>query len=118
MPEQLLDHPHVGASGQQMGGEGVAQRVRGDVLPQAGALPGARNIPRSRVSETKDQGEVRLAKDDGRLPMEDHNARIFVVGDDGPAARFVAEALAREAFHNVAYYEGAFAQGAAPAPAR
>ena len=85
---------------------------------QAGALPGARNIPRSRVSETKDQGEVRLAKDDGRLPMEDHNARIFVVAEDGPAARFVAEALAREAFHNVAYYEGAFAQGAAPAPAR
>jgi len=80
-----------------------------------GALPGARNIPRSRVSEVKDQGEVRLAKDDGRLPMEDHNARIFVVGEDGPGARFVAEALAREAFHNVAYYEGAFAKNAAPA---
>lgn len=86
---------------------------------QAGALPGARNIPRSRVSEGKDEGEVKLAKSDGRLPMEDHNARIFVVAEDGPAARFVAEALAREAFHNVAYYEGAFAQGAAPsAPAK
>jgi rhodanese-related sulfurtransferase len=81
---------------------------------RAGALPGARNIPRSRVSEGKDQGEVKLAKDDGRLPMEDHNARIFVVGEDGPGARFVAEALAREAFHNVAYYEGAFAQNMAP----
>jgi rhodanese-related sulfurtransferase len=74
------------------------------------ALPGARNIPRSLVAETKETGEVKRAMEDGRLPMEDHNTRIFVLGEDGPAARFVAEALAREAFHNVAYFEGAFAQ--------
>ena len=81
----------------------------------AGSLPGARNIPRSLVLDEKDTGEVKRAKDDGRLPMEDHNTRIFVMGEDGPGAKYVAEALAREAFHNVAYYEGAFAQtGAAP----
>jgi rhodanese-related sulfurtransferase len=72
-------------------------------------LPGARNIPRSLVLEGKDVGEVKRAKDDGRLPMEDHNTRILVIGTDGGAARYVAEALAREAFHNVSYFAGLFA---------
>jgi rhodanese-related sulfurtransferase len=75
---------------------------------EAGSLPGARNIPRSLVLDGKDVGEVRRAKDDGRLPMEDHNARIIVVGQDFAVARYVAEALAREAFHNVSYFAGAF----------
>jgi rhodanese-related sulfurtransferase len=74
-----------------------------------GSLPGARSIPRSLVLEGKDVGEVKRAKDDGRLPMEDHNTRILVVGTDGAAARYVAEALAREAFHNVSYFAGPFA---------
>jgi rhodanese-related sulfurtransferase len=69
-------------------------------------LPAARHIPRSGVLEGKDVGEVRRAKDDGRLPMSDHNTRIVVVGSTAADARFVAEALAREAFHNVAYYRG------------
>jgi rhodanese-related sulfurtransferase len=56
----------------------------------------------------KDTGEVRRAKDDGRLPMEDHNTRIIVIGHDGQEARYVAEALAREAFDNVAYFRGSF----------
>jgi rhodanese-related sulfurtransferase len=73
------------------------------------ALRSARNIPRSLVLEGKDVGEVKRAKDDGRLPMEDHNTRILVVGADGAAARYVAEALAREAFHNVSYFAGPFA---------
>ena len=47
-----------------------------------GSLRGARNIPRSLVLEGKDVGEVKRAKDDGRLPMEDHNTRILVVGPD------------------------------------
>ncbi len=72
-------------------------------------LPRARNIPRSLVLEGKDVGEVKRAKDDGRLPMEDHNTRILVIGTDGGAARYVAEALAREAFHNVSYFAGPFA---------
>jgi rhodanese-related sulfurtransferase len=56
----------------------------------------------------KDVGEVFVAKNDGRLPMEDHNTRIIVFGQDGNQAREVAEALAREAFHNVAYFKGAY----------
>jgi rhodanese-related sulfurtransferase len=72
----------------------------------AGSLPQARNIPRELVLPGKDTGEVRRAKDDGRLPMEDHNTRIVVVGRDAQEARYVAEALTREAFHNVAYFPG------------
>jgi rhodanese-related sulfurtransferase len=37
-----------------------------------GTLPGALNIPRRLVLEGKDAGEVKKAKDDGRLPREDH----------------------------------------------
>ena len=40
--------------------------------------------------------------------MEDHNTRLVVIGRDAAAARFVAEALVREAFHNVAYFRGTF----------
>lgn len=75
---------------------------------KAGSIAAARNIPRSLVLEGKDVGEVKRAKDDGRLPMEDHNTRIIVVGQDAAAARYVAEALAREAFHNVSYFAGTF----------
>jgi rhodanese-related sulfurtransferase len=74
----------------------------------AGSLPRGRNIPRDLVLPGKDTGEVRRAKDDGRLPMEDHNTRIVVVGRDARDARYVAEALAREAFHNVSYFPGSF----------
>ena len=76
----------------------------------AGSVAGARNIPRRGVLEGKDVGEVKKAKDDGRLPMNDHNTRIVVLGTDGREARYVAEALTREAFHNVAFYDGTFAQ--------
>ncbi len=30
----------------------------------------------------KDAGEIKTAKDDGQLPMEDHNTRIIVLGRD------------------------------------
>ena len=73
-----------------------------------GTVHGARNIPRSLVLDDKDVGEVKRAKDDGRLPMEDHNTRILVLGSDAAAARYVAEALTREAFHNVSYFPGPF----------
>lgn len=83
--------------------------------PEAAHTPlaGARSIPRSLVLEGKDLGEVKRAKDDGRLPMEDHNTRLIVVGRDAAAARYVAEALAREAFHNVSYFPGTFEQARA-----
>ena len=50
--------------------------------------------------------EVTRAKDDGRLPMMDHNTRIIVIAASGDRARIVAEAIAANAFHNVAYYDG------------
>ncbi len=77
---------------------------------RAGTIVGARHLPRSAVLDGKDVGEVRRAKDDGRLPMDDHNTRLVVVGRDAASARYVAEALTREAFHNVAYFSGTFAQ--------
>lgn len=80
---------------------------------QGGSLTNARSIPRSAVLEGKDVGEVKRAKDDGRLPMHDHNTRIVVFGQDGADARYVAEALAREAFHNVAYFSGGFEEARA-----
>lgn len=78
-----------------------------------GTLPGARNIPRSGVLEGRDVGEVRQAKDDGRLPMQDHNTRIIVIGRTAGDARFVAQALAHEAFHNVSYFPGTFEEAKA-----
>jgi rhodanese-related sulfurtransferase len=94
-----------------------ATAVAIDTRPAAsfatGSLRRARNIPRQVVLPGKDTGEVRRAKDDGRLPMEDHNTRILVVGGDGGEARYVAEALTREAFHNVSYYPGRFEQARA-----
>lgn len=80
---------------------------------RSGTLPNARNIPRSGVLEGKDVGEVKRAKDDGRLPMEDHNTRLIVIGRDVAEARYVAEALSREAFHNVAYFHGSFQEAQA-----
>lgn len=90
---------------------------------KAGTIAGARNLPRSGVLDGKDVGEVKRAKDDGRLPMEDHNTRLIVVGSSAAEARYVAQALAREAFHNVSYFPGTFDQARAAvkgvrAPAR
>ncbi len=81
-----------------------------------GTISGARNIPRSLVLEGKDVGELKRAKDDGRLPMEDHNTRVIVLGPDAATARYVAEALAREAFHNVAYFPGRLDEARLAAP--
>jgi rhodanese-related sulfurtransferase len=74
----------------------------------AGSLTGAKSIPRSLVLQGKDVGEVKKAKDDGRLPMYDHNTRIIVFSDDVREAEAVADALAKEAFHNVSFYGGSF----------
>jgi rhodanese-related sulfurtransferase len=63
----------------------------------AGSISGARHLPRE---------EVVKAKDDGRLPMEDHNTRIIVMGRDSAQARAAAEEIAKNAFHNVSYYGG------------
>lgn len=73
-----------------------------------GSVPGAKSLPHSGILPGKDVGEVFAAKNDGRLPMEDHNTRIVVFGRDGNQASEVAEALAREAFQNVAYFAGTY----------
>src|SRR5262245_39498456 len=73
-----------------------------------GTAPRAVSVPASGLERGKDVGEVRRAKDDGRLPMEDHNTRVIVFGRDGAQARAVAEAIIGEAFHNVAFYGGTF----------
>ena len=77
---------------------------------KAGSLPGAVNVPRSLVTDRKDTGEIKQAKDDGRLPMEDHNTRLIIVGQDAATARYVADAVAREAFQNVTYFAGSVDQ--------
>jgi rhodanese-related sulfurtransferase len=45
--------------------------------------------------------------------MTDHNTRIVVVGRTPGEARFVAQAIALEAFHNVSYFPGSFAEARA-----
>ncbi len=75
---------------------------------KAGNIAGSRNIPRSLVQVGKDVGEILKAKNDNRLPMEDHNTRIIVFGKDSAQARFVAEQIAKEAFHNVSYFVGTY----------
>ncbi len=64
-----------------------------------GSVRRAVNIPLS---------EVGKAKDDGRLPMEDHNTRIVVFGSNAAEARGVANEIAKNAFHNVAFFAGTF----------
>lgn len=71
-------------------------------------FPDAVNIPESKVLKEKDKGEIKAAKDDGRLPMQDHNTRIIVFGTNSLQAKEVAEAITNEAFHNVSYFDGDF----------
>jgi rhodanese-related sulfurtransferase len=77
---------------------------------KAGSIPQAGNIPQSLLKPGKDVGEIKAAKDDGRLPMEDHNTRIIVFGKSAEQARAVAEAIIGEAFHNVSFFDGNFEQ--------
>jgi rhodanese-related sulfurtransferase len=63
--------------------------------------------PRLRDAMSIPLSDASKAKDDGRLPMTDHNTRIFVVGDNGAEARAAAEAIVHDAFHNVTFFDGA-----------
>jgi len=63
--------------------------------------------PRLRNAVSIPLPDASKAKDDGRLPMTDHNTRIFVVGTNGSEARGVAEAIVHDAFHNVTFFGGA-----------
>ncbi|MGH8034375.1 MAG: rhodanese-like domain-containing protein [Lysobacterales bacterium] len=76
--------------------------------PQAFAV---RNIPGSvNLPPTDLVSGIKAAKDDGRLPMTDHNTRIVIFGSNGHEAREVAKAITAEAFHNVAFFDGSFEQ--------
>ena len=77
---------------------------------KTGSIVQARNIPQILLKSGKDVGEIKAAKDDGRLPMEDHNTRIIVFGKTSEQARTVAEAIVGEAFHNVSFFDGSFEQ--------
>ena len=68
----------------------------------------ARNIPRSGLGAGREQGVMLEAKQDGRLPMEDHNTRIIVFGTNADEARAVADAIAGEAFQNVSFVAATF----------
>ena len=74
----------------------------------AGTLGKAVNIPASLLGPGKGGQEIKDAKEDGRLPMEDHNTRIVVFGPGGSQAQVVAAALAMNAFHNVSYFAGTY----------
>jgi len=65
----------------------------------AGSLSVARNVPVT---------DVIVAKDDGRLPMDDFNTRVVVFGDNGAQAYSAAEALVHNGFNNVKFYAGTF----------
>jgi hypothetical protein len=71
-----------------------------DARDNAGLTP---KLRKARPIPLRDSSK---AKDDGRLPMTDHNTRIFVVGDNGAQARAVGEAIVHEAFHNVSFFDG------------
>jgi hypothetical protein len=68
----------------------------------------ARNIPRSGLGAGREQGVMLEAKQDGRLPMEDHNTRIIVFGANAAEARAVADAIAGESFQNVSFVAESF----------
>jgi len=70
---------------------------------KTGTVLRARNIAPSGLRPGKDQGVMKQAKDDGRLPMEDHNTRIIVFGSNLKDTRAVADAIASEGFHNVSF---------------
>ena len=77
---------------------------------KADGIAQARNIPRSGLKPGKDVGEIKAAKDDGRLPMDDHNTRIIVFGSTANQAKAVADAIVHEAFHNVSFFDAGFEQ--------
>jgi rhodanese-related sulfurtransferase len=78
-----------------------------------GSVPGAKRIGLDVTRGGKDNPAMQQAKNDGTLPVEDHNTRIIVFGDDLQGVQAIAEALAQEAFDNVAFFPGKYAELAA-----
>ena len=80
--------------------------TRSEVDVQKGSLPAARRIGLEVTQGGKDNPAMQKAKNDGTLPIEDHNTRIIIFGDNQQTVRAVADAIAKEAFHNVAFFGG------------
>jgi rhodanese-related sulfurtransferase len=70
------------------------------------ALAGAKRISVEVARGGKDNADMQRAKNDGTLPIDDHNTRIIVFGDDQQAVKAVADSIAKEAFHNIAFFAG------------
>jgi rhodanese-related sulfurtransferase len=70
------------------------------------AREGDAALPRLERATRLTAADVPKAKDDGRLPMSDHNTRIFVVAESGMRARAAAEAIIHGAFGNVTFFDG------------
>ena len=77
---------------------------------QQGSLAGAKRIGLEVTQGGKDNPAMQRAKNDGTLPIEDHNTRIIVFGDDRQAVRTIADSLVKEAFHNVSFFAGTYAE--------
>lgn len=77
---------------------------------QKGTLDGAKRIGIEVAQGGKDNPAMQRAKNDGTLPIEDHNTRIIVFGDDPQTVRGIADSLAKEAFHNVSFFAGTYAE--------
>lgn len=75
-----------------------------------GSLTGAKHIGVEVTQGGKDNPAMQQAKNDGTLPINDHNARIIVFGDDPQLTRAISDSIAKEAFHNVAFYAGTYAE--------
>jgi ERCC4-related helicase len=70
------------------------------------AVPRSKTISVDVASGGKDNPAMQKAKNDGTLPMDDHNTRIIVFGDDPNTVRTIADAVTKEAFHNVSFFAG------------
>ena len=70
---------------------------------KAGSLAGAGNIP---LDAVKADGLQKVGA--SLLPNDDFNTRVVVFGRDAAQARALAEAIAQNARHNVAYFPGTF----------
>ncbi len=78
-------------------------------------LPGAINLPPRKLIADRDSDEIQGGsavdpgeKQDAPLPIEDHNTRVIVFGDNAEQASMVAAALVRQSFTNVSFFGGSF----------
>jgi rhodanese-related sulfurtransferase len=74
-----------------------------DARPEPGLKPRVRNavsIPLPEASK---------AKDDGRLPLTDHNTAFLSWAPTARRRATVAEAIVHDAFHNVTFFDGPIA---------